>query len=69
MIDIANFFDKKKRELRNQLNEGEESKGKRESNLDDSLANATVSNVFTESSKSENCVVILHNCMKKLIRK
>ena len=24
MIDIANFFDKKKRELRNQLNEGEE---------------------------------------------
>ena len=62
-------YSKKKRELRNQLNEGEESKGKRESNLDDFLANATVSNVFTESLKSENCVVILHNCMKKLMRK
>ena len=33
--------------------------------MDDSIANATDSDVFTKYLKSEDCVAILHNCKKK----
>lgn len=69
MMDILKFFDKKKRELSNQSNKGEESKRQRESNLGESIANETSSDLFTESLKSEECGAILHNCIKKLKRK
>ena len=47
-------------------NDRDDSKRPRESSLDDSNANATNANVFTESLKSEDCVAILHSCMKQL---
>ena len=43
-----------------------DSKRPRESSLDESIANATNTDVFTESLKSEDCVAVLCNCMKKL---
>ena len=45
---------------------GEDSKRARESSLDESIANATNTGVLTESLKSEDCVAILYNYMKKL---
>ena len=56
------FFDKKERELSHKFNVGEEPNRQKESSLDDFIANATSSDVFTESLKSEDCVEILHNC-------
>ena len=47
-------------------NDGDDSKRQRESRLDDSIANATNTDVFTESLKPEDCVVILDSCMIKL---
>ena len=38
----------------------------RESSLDDFMVNATSTDVFTESWKSEDCVAILYSYMKKL---
>ena len=66
MMNISEPFYKKKRELSNQSNEGEVSKRQRESSLDESIANATSSDVFTESLKSEDCVAILHYYMKTI---
>ena len=61
MMDTQKFFDKKKREFSNQFNEGEESRKQSQTSLDDSIANVTSSNVFTETLKSEDfsCVAIL----------
>ena len=47
-------------------NDGQDSKKPRESSLDESIADATNMDVFTESLKPEDCVAILYNCMKKL---
>ena len=66
MMEITQFFDKKKRDLSSKSNDGDDSKRPRESSLDDSIANATNTDVFTESLKSEDCVAILYSCMKKL---
>ena len=66
MMEITKIFDKKKRDLSSKSNDGEDSKRPRESSLDESIANTTNTDVFTESLKSEDCVAVLHNCMKKL---
>ena len=66
MIEITQFFDKKKRDLSSKSNDGEDSKRPRESSLDESIANTTNTDVFTESLKSEDCVAVLYNCLKKL---
>ena len=66
MMEITQFFDKKKRDLSSKSNDVDDSKRPRESSLDDSIANATNTDVFTESLKSEDCVAILYSCMKKL---
>ena len=58
-MEITKFFDKKKRDLSSKSNDEEDSKRLRESNLEESIANATDTDVFTESLKSEDCVAIL----------
>ena len=55
-----------KKDLSSKSNDGDNSKRLRESSLDDSIANATNKDVFTESLKSEDCVAILYSCIKKL---
>ena len=47
-------------------NDGQDSKKPRESSLDESIADGTNTDVFTESLKPEDCAAILYNCMKKL---
>ena len=47
-------------------NDGQDSKKPRESSLDESIADATNTDVFTESLKPEDCAAILYNCIKKL---
>ena len=58
-MEITKFFDKKKRDRSSKSNDEEDSKRLRESNLEESIANATDTDVFTESLKSEDCVAIL----------
>ena len=58
-MEITKFFDKKKRDLSSKSNDEEDSKRLRESNLEESIASATDTDVFTESLKSEDCVAIL----------
>ena len=53
-MEITKFFDKKKRDLNSKSNDGDDSKRPRESSLDDSNANATNADVFTEFLKSED---------------
>ena len=65
-MEIAKFFDKKKQDLSSNSNDGDDSKRPRESRLDDAIGNATNTDVFTESLKSEDCVAILYSCMRKL---
>ena len=66
MMEKTKSFDKKKRDFSSNSNDGDDSKGPRESSLDNSIANATYTDVFTESLKSEDYVAILYSCMKKL---
>ena len=56
----------KKRDLSSKSNDGDDSKRQRESGLDDSIANTTNTDVFTESLNSEDCVAILDSCMRQL---
>ena len=65
-MEITKFFDRKKRDLSSKSNDGDDSKRPRESILDDSVANATNTDVFTESLLSKDCIAILYSCMKKL---
>ena len=58
-MEITNFFNKKKRDLSSKSHRGDDSKRPREFSLDGSTANTTNTNAFTESLKSEDCVVIL----------
>ena len=51
MMEITNFFDKKKQDLSSKSNDGDDSKRPRESSLDDPIANATSTDVFTETLK------------------
>ena len=69
MMETTKFFDEKKRDFSSNSNDGDDSKRPRESSLDNSIANAINTDVFTESLKSEDCVAILYSCMKKLIKK
>ena len=55
--------------MTNKSNDGDELKRSREISLDDSIANATNKDVFTESLKSEDFVAILYSRMKKLEEK
>ena len=64
-MEITIFFDKKKQDLSSKFNNGDDSRRPRESCLDNSIANTTNLDVFTECLKSEDCVAILYNCMKK----
>ena len=66
MMEITKLFDKQRRDLRSKSNDGDDSKRPRESTLYDSIANATNTDVFNESLKSEDCVAVLYSCMKKL---
>ena len=66
MMEITKFFDKKKRDLSSKSNDGDDSRGPRESSLDDAIANATNTDVFIESLKSEDCAAIHYSCIKKL---
>ena len=59
MMKITKFLDKKKRDLRSKSNDKDNSKRPRKSSLDDSIANTANTDVFTESLKSEDCVVFL----------
>ena len=51
MMEMAKFFDKKKWDLSSKSNDGDDLKRPRESRLDDSIANATNTDIFTESLK------------------
>ena len=52
--------------MSSKCNDEDDLKRPRESSRDDSIANATNTDVFTASLKSEDCVAILYSCMKKL---
>ena len=65
-MEITKVFDKKKRDLSSKFNDVEDSKRPRESSLDEYIANATNTDVFTESLKSEDCIAIPYNFIKKL---
>ena len=60
------FFDKKKQDLSSKSSNRDDSKRTTVSSLDDSIVNATNTDVFTESLKPQDCVTILYSCMKKL---
>ena len=66
MVEITKSFYKKKQDLSSKFNDGDDSKKPRESSLYDSTANATNTDIFTESLKSKDCVAILYSCLKKL---
>ena len=55
MVEITKFFNKKKRDLSWKSNDGDDSKRLRESSLDDSIANVTNTDVFTESLMWKDC--------------
>ena len=55
-----------KQDLSSKSNDRDNSKRPRESSLDDSIANATNTDVFTEPLRSKECVAILYSCIKKL---
>ena len=65
-MEITKCFDKKKRNLSSNTNGGENSKRPKESSVDNCMPNAINADVFAESLQSEDCVAILHSCMKKL---
>ena len=66
MVEITKSFYKKKQDLSSKSNDGDGSKKPRESSLYNSIANATYTDIFTESLKSKDCVAILYSCLKKL---
>ena len=65
MMKIAKVFDKKKQDLSSKSNDGDDSKRPRESDVEDSIANATNTNAFTDSLKSEDCAAILYSWKKR----
>lgn len=66
-MDIKSFFERKKRELSNKSEDGDNTKKAREqSSLDQSIEAAYTGDVFAEGLKSEDCVSILYNCMKNI---
>ena len=66
-MDIKSFFERKKRELSNKSDDGDNSKKTREqSSLEESIDTDCTGDIFTEDLKSEDCVAILYNCMKNI---
>ena len=66
-MDIKSFFKRKKRELSNKSDDGDNTKKAREqSSLQESIDANYTGDIFTEGLKSEDCVSILHNCMKNI---
>ena len=65
MMERTKFFDKKKRDLSSESNNGDDSKRPRESPACTILLQMPqIRDVFTESLKSKDCVAILCSCMK-----
>ena len=70
MNNITSFFDKKKRELSNNSNDGQDTKKQREaSSLELSFEKASDGDVFKDSLKSEDCILILKRCMENIKNK
>ena len=65
---LKSHFGSKKRDLSDKLNDGDEQKKAKESNLDLSL-NQDDTDVFAEGIDSPRCVSILYDCLKKLDKK
>ena len=66
-MDIKSFFERKKRELSNKSDDGDNTKKAREqSSLEKSIDADYTGDIFTEGLKSEECVAILYNCMKNI---
>ena len=65
-MDTTKFLNKKKWDLSSKSNDEDDSKRPTVSSLDESILNSTNTDVFNESLKSEDCVVILYRCMKRL---
>ena len=66
-MDIKSFFERKKRELSNKSDDGDNTKKAREqSSLEESIDADYTGDIFTEGLKSEDCVAILYNCMKNI---
>ena len=65
MLDVARFFERKKRELSSNNSTSEEAslKKPREENSDDSKGLET-DDVFSQGLKSPECVKMLFNCFK-----
>ena len=70
MNNITSFFDKKKRELSNNCNDGQDTKKEREaSSLDLFFEKASDKYVFKDSLKSEDCILVLKGCMENIEKK
>ena len=66
-MDIKSFFERKKRELSNKSDDGDNTKKAREqSSLEESIDTDYTGDIFTEGVKSEDCVSILYNCIKNI---
>ena len=70
---IARFFDRKKRDLSSQSNDGDDSKKQKSSNVDSSIVDEEINNevfdnpdLFEEGLNSPRCAGILYNCLKNL---
>ena len=68
--NIASFFHKKKRELSKNCSDGKDAKKQREaSSLELSFEKASDGDVFKDSLKSEDCILILKICMENFEKK
>ena len=70
MNNITSFLDKKKRELSNNSNDGHDTKKQREaSSLELSFEKASDGDVFKDSLKSEDFILILKRFMENIEKK
>ena len=67
---LTSFFDKNKRALSNNSNDGQETKKQREaSSLELSFEKALDGDVFKDSLKCKDCILILKRCMENIEKK
>ena len=70
MNNITSFFDKKKRELSNNSNDGQDTKKQYESSsLELPFEKASDGDVFKDSLRSEDRILILKRCMENIEKK
>ena len=70
MNNITSFFDKNKRELSNNSDDGQDSKKQREaSSLELAFEKALDRDVFKDSLKSEDRILVLKRCMENTGKK